>query len=85
MFIVGILRSGGDTRYSTFLDVGAIWLAGIPAMAAAAFIFKLPAAWVFLAIYTENLVKNALGFRRFLSRRWIRNLTRAELANPSPI
>ena len=76
MLIVGILRSGGDTRHAALLDVGAIWLAGIPAVLVAAFVLKAPVQWVYLAIMTENLVKNALGFRRFFSRRWIRNLAR---------
>lgn len=80
MFIVGILRSGGDTRYSAIVDVGAIWLAGIPAVVLAAFVFHLPLPWVFLAMYAENLVKNILGLHRYLSRRWMRNLTQ-----PSPI
>lgn len=80
MFIIGILRSGGDMRYSALLDVGAIWLAGIPAVALAAFVFHLRVQWVFLALLTENLVKNTIGLRRFLSRNWIRNLTRATYA-----
>ncbi len=75
MFIIGVMRAGGDTRYSAILDVGAIWLGGIPALAVTAFVLHLPVQWVFLAIFTENLIKNAFGLRRFLSRRWIRNLT----------
>jgi len=35
ILIVGILRSGGDTRYAAVLDVGGIWFAGIPAVALA--------------------------------------------------
>jgi len=77
MFILGILRSGGDTRFAALVDVGAIWLAGIPAVALAAFVLHLPVQWVFAVILVENLVKNALGLRRFLSRRWVRNLTQA--------
>ena len=79
MFIVGILRSGGDIRYSAALDMGGIWLVGIPAMIVAAFVFRAPVPWVFLAGMTENLAKNALAFRRFSSRRWIR-----DLATPIP-
>jgi putative MATE family efflux protein len=74
MLIIGILRSGGDTRHAALLDVGGIWLAGIPAVILAAFVFRLPVQWVFLAIMAENLVKNSLAFRRFFSRRWIRKL-----------
>ena len=46
----------------------------------AAFVFHAPVAWVFLAAMTENLVKNSLGFWRFFSRRWIRDLA----APPQP-
>lgn len=81
IFVVGILRSGGDTRYYALLDVGAIWLAGIPAVALAAFVFHLPVEFIFAAMLAENLVKNSLGLRRYLSRRWIRNLTQA----PDPL
>lgn len=75
MFIVGILRSGGDSRFSAFLDVGAIWLAGIPMVLLCADVLHLPIEWVYLAILTESLVKSSLGLSRYLSRRWLRNLT----------
>jgi len=77
MFIVGILRGGGDSRFSALLDVGAIWLAGVPLVALTAFVLRLPVQWVFLAILTESIVKGVLGLRRYLSRRWLRNITSA--------
>jgi putative MATE family efflux protein len=76
MLIVGILRGGGDTQYGAFLDIGGTWLAGIPAMALAGFVLHLPAPWVLAAMLAENLFKDTLAFRRFLTRRWIRNLAR---------
>jgi Na+-driven multidrug efflux pump len=76
MLIVGILRGGGDTGYAAFLDLGGTWMAGIPAMALAAFALHLPAPWVLGAMLAENLFKDTLAFRRFLTRRWIRNLAR---------
>lgn len=82
IFIVGILRSGGDTRYAALLDVGAIWLAGIPAVALAAFAFHLPVQWVFMAILFESFMKSIFGMRRFLARRWMRNVTGP--ADPAP-
>jgi putative MATE family efflux protein len=82
IFIVGVLRAGGDTRYAAFLDVGAIWLAGIPAVALAAFVFHLPVQWVYLAIFCESLTKSVIGMRRFLSRRWLRNVTETPQTEP---
>ena len=83
MFIVGILRSGGDTRFSALLDVGAIWLAGIPILALVVFVFHAPAQWVYLAILCESLVKAIIGLRRYFTRRWMRNIT-SPLASPVP-
>lgn len=72
--IVGILRSGGDTRYAAMIDLASIWLVGIPMVTLAVFVFRWPVGGVYLAILTENLVKNTLGLRRFFSRRWIYSL-----------
>jgi putative MATE family efflux protein len=83
MFIVGVLRSGGDTQFSALLDVGSIWLAGIPALALVVFVFHAPVEWVYLAIMSESLVKGIIGFQRYFSRRWIRNITSgAEITPP---
>ncbi len=75
ILIVGIFRSGGDTRYSMLLDVGCIWLVGLPLGALAAFVFHLPAYWVTFIFASEDLVKSILGIRRFLSKKWINNLS----------
>ena len=80
MFIVGILRSGGDTRFTAMIDVGAIWLAGIPMVLLGVYVLHLPVEWVYLAILSESVVKGLLGLRRFLSRRWIRNIRAADPA-----
>ncbi len=75
MFIVGILRAGGDTRFSTLLDVGSIWLVGVPLLALVVFVLHGPVEWVSWAIIGESLAKCLLGFQRYFSRRWIRNIT----------
>jgi putative MATE family efflux protein len=85
MFIVGILRSGGDSRFSTLLDLGAIWLAGIPVVALTASVLRLPVEWVFLAILTESAVKAVFGLRRYLSRRWLRNITSGQTPALPPL
>ena len=74
LLIVGVMRGGGDLRYAALIDLGAIWLVGIPLVALAAFVFHWPIGLVFVVIFSENLVKNLLGLRRFWSRRWIHYL-----------
>jgi putative MATE family efflux protein len=75
IMIVGIFRSGGDTRFSFILDVGSVWLVGVPFALIGAFVFHLPVYGVVLMIMAEEVVKMLIGFWRFSSRKWINNLT----------
>jgi putative MATE family efflux protein len=75
--IVGILRSGGDTRFSLALDVGTVWLVGIPMALLGAFAFHLPVYWVFAMVLADDATKAIGGLYRFLSRKWINNLARS--------
>lgn len=75
MLIVGILRAGGDTRTSALIDVGPLWLVGLPAATIGAFVFGLPVGWVYLLTISDEMCKLILALRRLLSKRWIHNLT----------
>jgi Na+-driven multidrug efflux pump len=76
MLIVGILRAGGDARASALIDVGPLWLVGLPAAAVGAFEFGLPVYWVYLLTISDEACKMILAARRFISKRWIHNLAR---------
>ena len=76
IFQNGILRAGGDTLFSMIIELGGIWVVGVPLAAVAAFIFKLPVYYVMAIAATEELVKMIAGFYRFLSNKWIHNLTK---------
>ncbi len=73
--VVGILRAGGDTRYSLFLDGFIIWLVGVPMAYLGANVFHFPVYFVYLCAMSEEAAKWILGMRRYLSRKWIHNLT----------
>jgi len=75
VIIIGTLRSGGDTRFSLFLDGIIIWLVGVPATAAGAFLFHLPVHLVYALTLSEETTKFVLGLRRYFSRKWINDLT----------
>ena len=75
--VVGILRAGGDTRFSLFLDGVIIWLVGVPLAALGAFVFHLPVYFVYLCAMSEELTKWALGLYRYRTRKWINNLTQS--------
>ncbi len=73
--VVGILRAGGDTRFSLFLDGIIIWIVGVPMAYLAAFILDLPVYFVYLFAMSEEATKWFIGIHRYRSRRWINNLT----------
>lgn len=72
--IVGIIRSGGDTKFCLFLDMGAVWLVGIPMGFLAATVLHLPIHFILLMIYAEEFVKIVLCTIRVLSNKWAKNL-----------
>lgn len=75
VIIIGILRSGGDTRFSLVLDGFIIWLVGVPVTAAGAFLFHLPVHLVYALTLSEEITKFSLGLGRYFSRKWINDLT----------
>jgi Na+-driven multidrug efflux pump len=72
--IVGILRAGGDTKFSLFVDGVIIWLVGVPLAALGAFVFHLPVYWVAVCVMSEEVTKWFFGISRYRSRKWINNL-----------
>ncbi|MEH6533416.1 MAG: MATE family efflux transporter [Photobacterium frigidiphilum] len=72
--IGGVLRSGGDIRYSIFIDLFAQWAIGIPLAIITGIVLGWPLHWVMLAILTEEVVKVFLTTHRIKGRRWLTNL-----------
>lgn len=73
--IVGILRSGGDTKFCLFLDMGGVWLIGVPLVAFGGLVLKLPVYWVYVLVYMEEVFKFTIGIPRILSKKWINHLS----------
>jgi len=84
LFVVGVLRAGGDARVVALIDTVPLWTLGVPLAAGAAFIFGLPAYWVFLCTYSDEVTKFSLAVWRFFSKRWIRNLAREHQRAETP-
>ncbi len=76
IMVVGVLRSGGDTRFCLFLDGVIIWIVGVPLAILGGIVFHLPVYWVYLLVMTEEVTKWLVGIPRYLSRKWIHNLAR---------
>ncbi len=86
VIIIGILRAGGDTKFSLILDGLVIWLVGVPVTALGAFVFHLPIYFVYALTLTEETAKAAIGVWRYFSRRWINDLTnRVKVVSPAEL
>lgn len=72
--VVGVLRSGGDTVFSLFLDIGGVWLIGIPLVVLGGLIFDLPIYYVYGLSFIEEVVKMFVGLIRFKSKLWVNNI-----------
>ncbi len=75
IIVVGVLRSGGDTRFSFVLDVGTVWLIGIPLALLGAFVLHFPVYGVVLMVMGDEIAKFCVGVWRVSTGRWINNLT----------
>lgn len=74
--IVGVLRGGGDTKFSMVLEMGSVWLVGVPLAFLGALVFKLPVYYVSILVNMEEVVKAAIGIPRIVSKKWVTNVTR---------
>ncbi len=76
LLIVGVLYAGGDVRMALAIDAGTTWAVGVPIVAFAGLVLKLPVPYVFLLSEIEIILKAVLCFHRFRSGKWIHNLVR---------
>lgn len=74
--IVGVFRSGGDTKCGLLYDLGCLWAIALPVTYIGTNVLDVPLTMVFLAmLLAEDFIKSALCIRRLLSRKWIRPVT----------
>lgn len=74
--IVGIFRSGGDTRFGLIIDLTAMWGCSVLLGAAAAFVFHCSVPVVYALLMSDELVKIPIIWGRYKNCSWIRNITR---------
>lgn len=74
ILFIGILRSGGDTRFALLVEMSSIWLIGVPAAFIGAFVLKWPVYGVYSLVLLEEVVKLIIVIPRYFSKKWIHNL-----------
>lgn len=77
---VGINRGAGDSRFVMVVDMICGWLIVLPIAYLSAFVWKLPLPWMFLMLRVDQLFKWIIAFLRLRGDKWIRNVTRGDVA-----
>ncbi len=72
--IVGILRSGGDTKFCLLIDVLSVWLVGVPFAYVGAKFFGLPVYFVYFLACCEEYVKLVFALVRTFKNKWARSV-----------
>lgn len=76
MRIIGVLRAGGDNRFTLITDTVVMWVFGLPIYIAAVFLTKLSFIYLYALMFLEDGLKFMPVIRRIVSRKWMNNLTR---------
>lgn len=71
----GVLRGGGDTKTLMFADNIFFWIIALPLGILAAFVFKLPAFWIYLCLKSDQIFKTVWCVIRLKSGKWIKKVT----------
>ena len=74
--VVGTFRAGGDTKFGLILDASTMWGGSILFGSIAAFIFHASVPVVYVILMCDEVIKIPITFKRFISYKWIKNVTR---------
>ena len=62
LFIVGVLRGAGDSRFNLAVDISTLWLISVPLGIVAGLLLKLPVPLVYLFFKLDEPAKVILPF-----------------------
>ena len=75
-FIVGILRSGGDTITAARYDLSSLWLVSLPITLITAYVIKAPFVVCYaVMLASEDYFKIIMCTRHYIKLRWIKPVT----------
>lgn len=76
--VVGIFRSGGDTRFGLIMDVSTMWGCSILFGFLAAFVFKLSVPVVYVILMSDEIIKVPITAIRYKAYKWLKDVTREQ-------
>lgn len=74
--VVGVFRSGGDTRFGLIMDVSTMWGCSILIGAVAAFVLHASVPVVYVILMSDELIKIPICVYRYRTYKWLNNVTR---------
>lgn len=74
--VVGVFRSGGDTRFGLALDMSTMWGCSILFGFLAAFVFKCSVPVVYIILMSDEIIKIPITTWRYLKYKWLQDVTR---------
>ncbi|WP_138755087.1 MATE family efflux transporter [Paenibacillus sinopodophylli] len=83
VWIVGMFRAGGDNLFTMNMILITTWGIALPAVFVGAYVLHLPLEWVYGLFLCEEISKALIGYRRYRSQRWMRNLVGTIPDSPS--
>jgi Na+-driven multidrug efflux pump len=57
-----------------FLEMGSVWLVGVPLAFLGALVWHLPVYIVVALVSLEEIIKTLIGIPRLISKKWVRNV-----------
>lgn len=75
MRIIGVVRAGGDNRFTLIIDTLVMWVFGLPIFIAAVFFTQLSFVYLYALMYLEDVLKFIPVIRRIKSKKWMNNLS----------
>lgn len=72
--VVGVLRSGGDTKMCLFIDTSGVWFIGVPMAFIGGLYLRQPIHVVYAMVMMEEAYKAFIGYWRYRQKKWLRNL-----------
>lgn len=70
----GVLRGGGDTKFLVAADTSMMWFVAIPLGAAAGLWLNISPFWIYICLYSDQVLKAIWCWFRLRSGKWIKKI-----------
>lgn len=74
LLIVGVFRNGGNPGAAFLIDIGCVWLVGVPMVTLGGLVLHLPLLISYAMMCSEEIVKVIISVTYFKKKEWMRNV-----------